>query len=75
MVGRVPEELWTDVCNIVQEAVTKTIPNKKKCKKVKYPISAESQKKAREFQKNIYFCFTDHAKPFDYVDHNKLENS
>ena len=28
--------------------------------------------KAREFQKNIYFCFTDYAKGFDYVDHNKL---
>ena len=28
--------------------------------------------KAREFQKNIYFCFTDHAKAFDYVDHTKL---
>ena len=27
--------------------------------------------KAREFQKNIYFCFTDYAKYFDYVDHNK----
>ena len=26
--------------------------------------------KAREFQKNIYFCFTDYAKAFDYVDHN-----
>ena len=31
--------------------------------------------KAREFQKNIYFCSIDYAKPFDYVDHNKLENS
>ena len=31
--------------------------------------------KAREFQKNIYFCFSDHAKAFDCVDHNKLENS
>ena len=31
--------------------------------------------KARKFQKNIYFCFTDYAKAFDYVDHNKLENS
>ena len=31
--------------------------------------------KAREFQKNIYFCFTDYSKAFDYVDHNKLENS
>ena len=31
--------------------------------------------KATEFQKNIYFCFIDYAKVFDYVDHNKLENS
>ena len=29
-------------------------------------------KKAREFQKNIYFCFVDYAKAFDGVDHNKL---
>ena len=28
--------------------------------------------KAREFQKNIYFCFIDYAKAFDYKDHNKL---
>ena len=28
--------------------------------------------KAREFQKNIYFCFIDYAKGFEYVDHNKL---
>ena len=28
--------------------------------------------KAIEFQKNIYFCFMDYAKAFDYVDHNKL---
>ena len=32
-------------------------------------------RKAREFQENIYFCFTDYAKAFDCVDHNKLENS
>ena len=31
--------------------------------------------KTREFQKNIYFCFTDYAKAFDSVDHNQLENS
>ena len=30
-------------------------------------------KKAREFQKNIYFCFIDYAKAFDCVDHNKLQ--
>ena len=29
-------------------------------------------KKDREFQKNIYFCFIDYVKAFDYVDHNKL---
>ena len=28
--------------------------------------------KAREFQKNIHFCFINYAKAFDYVDHNKL---
>ena len=31
--------------------------------------------KAREFQKNIYFCLIEYAKAFDCVDHNKLENS
>ena len=31
--------------------------------------------KTRKFQKNIYFCFTDYAKAFDCVDHNKLESS
>ena len=29
-------------------------------------------KKAREFQKNIYFCFIDYAKAFDWLDHNKV---
>ena len=33
---RVPEELWTEVCDIVQEAVIKTIPKKKECKKAKW---------------------------------------
>ena len=32
-------------------------------------------KKAKEFQKNIHFCFIDYTKDFDCVDHNKLENS
>ena len=39
---------------------------------IKLPTSAGSWKKAREFQKNIYFCFIDYAKSFDCVDHNKL---
>ena len=34
-----------------------------------------TKEKAREFQKNIYFCFIDYTKAFDYVDHNNLENS
>ena len=41
---------------------------------IKLPTSLGSLKK-REFQKNIYFCFTDYAKAIDCVDHNKLENS
>ena len=32
-------------------------------------------KKAREFQKNFYFCFIDYVKAFDYVDHKTVENS
>ena len=40
--------------------------------KIKLPTSTGSSKKAREFQKNIYFCFIDYAKAFDCVDHNKL---
>ena len=39
---------------------------------IKLPTSVGSSKKAREFQKNIYFCFIDYAKAFDCVDHNKL---
>ena len=37
---------------------------------IKLPTSAESSKKARESQKNIYFCFIDYTKAFDCVDHN-----
>ena len=36
LIDRVPEELWMEVCNIVQEAVIKTIRKKKKCKKAKW---------------------------------------
>ena len=41
---------------------------------IKLPISVASSKK-QEFQKHIYFCFTDYTKAFDCVEHNKLENS
>ena len=36
LVERVPEELWMEVCNVVQKAVTKTIAKKKKCEKAKW---------------------------------------
>ena len=36
LIDRVPEELWMEVCDIVQEAGVKTIPKKKKCKKAKW---------------------------------------
>ena len=47
LVDRVPEELCTQVCNIVQEAVTKTIPKKKKCNKAKW-LSEEALRTAEK---------------------------
>ena len=47
LIDRVPEELWMEVCDIVQEAVIKTIPNKKKCKKAKW-LSEEALKIAEK---------------------------
>ena len=48
----VPEELWMKVCNIVQEAVIKTIPKKKNCKKAKWLLKkvlqiAEKRREAK----------------------------
>ena len=48
-----PEELWTEVHNIVQEAVIKTIPKKKKCKKLKWLVEealqiAEKRREAKD---------------------------
>ena len=50
LIDRVPEELWTEVCDIVQEAGIKIIPQKKKCKKAKWlPVEAlQIAKKRRE---------------------------
>ena len=36
LIGRVPDELWTEICDIVQGTGIKTIPKKKKCKKAKW---------------------------------------
>ena len=49
LVDRVPEELWTEVCNTVQEAETKTIPKKKKCKKAKW-LSEEAFQTAEKIR-------------------------
>ena len=56
LIDRVPEELWTEVHNIVQEAVIKTIPKKKKWKKAKWLYEdalqiAEKRKEAKGKEK------------------------
>ena len=56
LILRVPEELWTEVCDIVQEAVIKTVPKKKKCKKARWlseealqiPVKKGEEKGKRE---------------------------
>ena len=58
-VDRVPEELWTEVHDIVQEVVIKTIPKKKKCKKAKLlsdkslEIAEKREVKDKEKRKDI----------------------
>ena len=47
LIDRVPEELWTEVCNTIQESVIKTIPKKKKCKKIKW-VSEEILQRAEK---------------------------
>ena len=49
---RVSKELWMEICNTVQEVMTKTIPKKKKCKKAKL-LSEEALQKAKERGKDI----------------------
>ena len=60
LIDRVPEELWVEVCNIVQETGIKTVPKKKKCKKAKW-LSEEAlqiaekkrEAKSKEKRKDI----------------------
>ena len=49
LVDRVPEELWTEICNTVKEAGTKIIPKKKKCKKAKW-LSEEALQTAQALE-------------------------
>ena len=60
LIDKVPKELWTEVHDIVQEAVNKTVPKKKKCKKAKWLSEevfqiAEKRRevKAKEKRKDI----------------------
>ena len=50
LIDRVPDELWTEVPDIVQETVIKTIPKKKKCKKAKWlsEVALQIAEKSRE---------------------------
>ena len=50
LIGRVPDELWTEVCDTVQETGIKTIPMEKKCKKEK---KAKEKQKSKEKRKDI----------------------
>ena len=50
LIDKVPEELWTEVCDVVQEAVIKTIPKEKKCKKAKW-LSEEGLQISEERRK------------------------
>ena len=58
--------MWT-----VNFQMFKLVLEKAEEPEIKLPTSAGSWKK-KEFQKNIYLCFTDYAKAFDCMDHNKL---
>ena len=57
LIDRVPEELRTEVCDIVQEEVIKTIPKKKKCKKAKWlsqeALQIEKKGKTKEKMKDV----------------------
>ena len=57
---------------IINFQMFKLVLEKAEEPEIKLPTSTGSLKKAREFQKIIYFCFIDYAKAFDCVDHNKL---
>ena len=60
LIDRVPEELWAEVCDIVQEAVIKNMPKKKKCKKAKWlseealQIAEKREVKAKEKRTDIH---------------------
>ena len=66
--GRIPRKVLMK--NDVQAGFRKCRGTRDKIANIHWII-----KKARKFQKNIYFCFIDYTKAFDCMDHKKLENS
>ena len=56
LIDRVPEDLWTEVCDMVKEAVTKTIPKKKKCKKAKWLSEEALQIAVNRREQSFGFC-------------------
>ena len=54
LIDRVPEELWTEVRDIIQEAVIKTIPKKKKCKRAKWSSEEAQQIVVKRRKGKIY---------------------
>ena len=51
LIDRMPDELWTEVCNTVEETGIKTIPKKEKCKKAKWCLRNSCEKKRSEKQR------------------------
>ena len=60
LIDRMPEELWTEIHDIIQKAVIKTIPKKKKCKKAKWlseealQIAEKKEKRKAKEKRKIY---------------------
>ena len=59
---------------IINFQLFKLVLEKAEEPEIKLPTFAGSLKKQVSSRKNIYFCFVNYAKAFDYMDHNKLEN-
>ena len=63
LIDRVPEELWMELCDMVQEVVIKTIPKKKKCKKAKWlseealQIAVKKKRSKRQRRKGKIYPF------------------
>ena len=58
---------YSKVCSLVFDSIYSVAGTRGQIANIRWIVE-----KAREFQKNIYFCFIDYAKAFDCVDHNKL---